>query len=129
MCTPVKLTYGTCGGALLCSLDYYGHGDALKQFEENSHAVLKTIAQELLGAERFLLHPPCENPMNIIDYRLWFITHKAWLDSFFKAANFKRKERQTSGHLKLYSVLSRVNSTVVFKFTYDQLINLIQTNF
>ena len=128
MCTPVKLTYGTCEGALLCSLDYYGHGDALKQFEENSHAVLKTIAQEL-GAERFLLHPPCENPMNIIDYRLWFITHKAWLDSFFKAANFKRKERQTGGHLKLYSVLSRVNSTVVFKFTYDQLINLIQTNF
>jgi hypothetical protein len=124
----VKLTYGTCGGALLCSLEYYGHCDALKQFEENSHAVLKTLAQEL-GAERFLLHPPCENPMNIIDYRLCLITHKAWLDSFFKAANFKRKERQTSGHLKLYSVLSRVNSTVVFKFTYDQLINLIQTNF
>lgn len=128
MCTPVKLTYGTCGGALLCSLDYYGEGEALKYLEEASHAALKTMAQEL-GAERFLLHPPCENPMNIIDFALCNITHEAWLDSFFKAANIESTERQTGGHLKLYSVLNRVNSTVVFKLTYDPLINLVRTNF
>lgn len=111
-----------------CSLDYYGDGEALKRFEEASPAALKTIAKEL-GTERFLLHPPCENPMNLIDFALCALTHRAWLDSFFKAANIKSTERQTAGHLKLYSVLNRVNSTVVFKLTYDPLINLVRTNF
>ena len=112
---------------LFFSLDAFGFAEGLKKAEEGSDGIIRLHAGTL-GTGRFLLHPPCANPMTIYDVCFTRSTHEKWLASFWVPADFEDRERQTYAFMPMFSVLNRTNSTVAFKFTYDPKILLDNVN-